>query len=398
MNTLLFDSAESRSSLYPLTFTRPVGALRIGILTIAEKWERYLDTKISFLTDTYLKKKFPPVIAEENLIINSCIIPDKELILKINMLAKGEILVQGKITIAACAASGDLKNSRFNTEVNSGRRIEYKRSFDIIKYPYDMYMLNPGQIGKDIALINSRGHFRTDDEHTIIYNKDQVFSDGQVTVRAGILDATEGPIFLGRNASIQPGAILIGPCAVLENSIISAGAKIRTGSTIGPGCKIGGELHYVIFQGNSNKAHDGFLGSSVIGEWCNFGAATNNSNLKNNYSTVRLWNYSTEDFKETGLLHCGLVMGDHSKSGINTMFTTGTVAGVCSNIFGEGFMPKFIPSFSWGGSKSIATYELGKALETINKVMARRNAQLSIEDRDILQHIFNFTARYRTKI
>ena len=198
--------------------------------------------------------------------------------------------------------------------------------------------------------------------------------------------------------TLHPGTVVRGPAAILDDNVISIGSKIRANTTIGPSCKVGGEVNQVVFQGYSNKLHDGFLGSSVIGEWCNFGAGSNNSNLKNNYSGVKLWDYEAGKFSETGLQYCGLIMGDYSKCGINTMFNTGTVVGICANIYGNGYMPKFIPSFSWGNNEGFVDYQMDKAIETIRTVMDRRGKMFNKKDKLVLQHIFDFTAKYRGRI
>jgi UDP-N-acetylglucosamine diphosphorylase/glucosamine-1-phosphate N-acetyltransferase len=260
-----------------------------------------------------------------------------------------------------------------------------------------LYGSNPVEIISDISLINEvKGSIS--DPHTFCYNPDQIFIGKDTKIKACILDAESGPIYIGDRVILSPGSVIVGPAAILEDSATSIGSKIRSNTTIGPGCKVGGEISQVVFQGYSNKSHDGFLGSSVIGEWCNFGAGSNNSNLKNNYSDVKLWDYESGKFSETGLQYCGLIMGDYSKCGINTMFNTGTVVGICANIFGYGYMPKFIPSFSWGNNDGFVDYKMEKAVETIKTVMQRRDKTFDNKENEILQHIFEFTAKYRGRI
>ncbi len=230
----------------------------------------------------------------------------------------------------------------------------------------------------------------------MVYAPENIFIEEGVYIRAAILNAENGPIYLGKNSIVQEGAIIRGAFAMGEGSHVNMGAKMRGDISLGPYCKVGGEVSNSVVFGYSNKAHDGFLGNSVLGEWCNLGADTNTSNLKNNYDSPKLWNHAYNDFEKTGIQFCGLMMGDHSKAGINTMFNTGTVVDVSTNIFGSGFPSNYIPSFAWGGGEQYEEYELPKALETAERVMARRNVPFTPMDKEILSHIFELSA-YRRK-
>ncbi len=387
MNVILFDDPSVRRNLLPFTYTRPVAALRVGILTIAEKWQHDLNSPISFLTEPYLQEKFFCNRTGDNLFVNGSICPDEELIKAIQELKPNEGLTQHGKMLAYRSATEDA--------VLHGR--EFAPPVLSIDQLWKIFQHNGAEIRKDFVRIAAgRTSEPLADPHTRIYHSEQIFLEKGVQIKAAVLNAEEGPIYLGRNAVVQEGALIKGPFALCEGAHVNMGAKMRGDTTIGPYCKVGGEISISVFMGYSNKAHDGFLGHSVVGEWCNLGADTNTSNLKNNYETVKLWNYAKEGFVNTGLQFCGLMMGDHSKCGINTMFNTGTVVGVSVNIFGDGFPRNFIPSFSWGGAAGFTTYQLNRALETAARVMERRNRQLEESDIRILTHVFNETACYRT--
>jgi UDP-N-acetylglucosamine diphosphorylase/glucosamine-1-phosphate N-acetyltransferase len=379
MNYILFDEPSIRQSLMPLTFTRPVALIRVGILTIAEKWERYLNSKPSFLTDSYLQKKFPLVHGEVNYVINGAVIPTKDLWEEIKKLEKEETLVKGNMIIAF-------------REKASQKYIPYHGKLTIIENLWDIFSENGKEIRSDLELIKKEKKWaKVEDKHTIIYNPENVFVEENVKIRAAILNAEDGPIYIGKGAEIQEGSMIRGPFALCENSIINMGGKMRGDTTIGPYSKVGGEISNCVIFGYSNKAHDGFMGNSVLGEWCNLGADTNTSNLKNNYGTVQIYSYKNKGQINTGKQFCGLFMGDHSKAGINTMFNTGTVVGVGANIFGAGFPDKFIPSFTWGGVQGLETFRLDKAFEVAERAMARRKMPLTEEDKSILDFIFRNT-------
>ena len=388
MNLVLFDDPATRISLLPFTFTRPISKIRIGILTIAEKWERRLNLAGSFLTDPYLQKKFPLKQAADNLFINASWCPTDDGVTAVKNLKTQEVLVKDEIILAWRSEElslPDLKNSIpkiFPTEVT------------LIDKPWKIFQHNSAEIRADFKLITGgRTSAGIQDKHTIIYNEPNIFVEEGVTIRAAVLNAEDGPIYLGKNSSVQEGALIKGPFALCEGSTVNMGGKMRGDTTVGPHSKVGGEVANSVIFGFSNKGHDGFLGNSVLGEWCNLGADTNTSNLKNNYENVKLWSYAKDGFVDTGLQFCGLMMGDHSKCGINTMFNTGTVVGVSANIFGDGFPRNFIPSFSWGGAAGFTVYQLKKAYETAEKVMERRKIKLDDVEKEILAIVFELTVR-----
>lgn len=388
MNLILFDDPIIRLDLLPFTFTRPVSKIRVGILTIDEKWERWLNLQPCFQTQEYLQGKFPFRLDKQNLLINGAICPDQKLVDTIKALPAGYCLVQGGLLIAANTPQEVISES------NS---IEYQDPVSIIDKTWKIFRENANQIKVDFKLITAgRKSANIQDKNTVVYGADNIFVEDGVDIKAAVLNAENGPIYLGKNSVIQEGALVRGPFALCEGGHLNMGAKIRGDVTIGPYSKVGGEVSAVVIFGYSNKAHDGFLGCSVIGEWCNLGADTNTSNLKNNYDDVKLWNHARERFESTGLQFCGLMMGDHSKCSINTMFNTGTVVDVFANIYGEGFPANYIPSFAWGGSQGFSSYKLDKALETAGRVMARRDMNLEDTDRRILESIFRMTAPTRT--
>jgi UDP-N-acetylglucosamine diphosphorylase/glucosamine-1-phosphate N-acetyltransferase len=384
MNLILFDEPGIRANLLPFTFTRPVGGIRIGIVTIREKWEKYLNKTASFLTEEYLQKKFPATAGADNLLINGALCPDDALVNAIQSLKLNQRLVKDTTVLAARSATVEIP-----TQQNS---IEYTESITLIDQLWKIFQHNAAQIKSDFALI-TKGRKSTpiQDKHTVLYGANNIFVEEGADIKAAVLNAEGGPIYIGKNTVVQEGALIKGSFALCEGSVVSMGAKIKGDSTIGPNCKVGGEISNSVLFGYSNKGHDGFLGNSVLGEWCNLGADTNTSNLKNNYDNVKLWSYAKKGFVNTGLQFCGLMMGDHSKCGINTMFNTGTVVGVSANVFGEGYPRNFISSFSWGGAAGFVPHELTKAFETAARVMNRRHIELSEVDKEILKHIFDST-------
>jgi UDP-N-acetylglucosamine diphosphorylase/glucosamine-1-phosphate N-acetyltransferase len=343
MEKLLFLDTNHKN-LLPLTYTRPIADLRIGILTISEKWTYRLNVEAGFLTEPYLQTKFKGEFGSDNLIINGGCLPNDELVEAIRSLNLGEALVKNDKFIAARTSKtqfgvsdlGDFESITFNGE--------YKE----VEYPWHIFSWNGDEIRADFKILTSGRKSQIPDPTNRIAGKENVFIEEGAVVKFATINADRGPVYIGKDAEIMENCVIRGPFAMLPGSVLKMGAKVYGPTTLGPVCKVGGEINNSVFQANSNKAHDGFLGNSVIGEWCNLGADTNNSNLKNNYAEVRIWNYNTENFKKTGLQFCGLIMGDHSKCGINTMFNTGTVVGVSANIFGAGFPRNFIPSFSWG--------------------------------------------------
>ncbi|AKD03239.1 GlmU family protein [Pontibacter korlensis] len=395
MNIILFDEPAIRQDLLPLTFTRAVADMRVGILTIAEKWAHYMGVAVSYLTQPYLQPKYNVHNGASNLYINGAVCPNEELVSAIQGLKEGEALYQNDLLIALNSDTLQFNTVEELVGHSAPQRHQYE-SCTIIRDVWDIFLQNGSQIRSDFnVLAKGRQSQPIGDKHTIVYNEENIFIEEGVKIRAAILNAENGPIYLGKNSQVHEGAVIKGPFALGEESNVNMGGKMRGDVSIGPFCKVGGEVAASVIFGYSNKGHEGYLGNSVLGEWCNIGADTNTSNLKNNYAEVKIWNYAKNGFKNTGQQFCGLIMGDHSKCGINTMFNTGTVVGVSANIFGPGFPRNFIPSFSWGGAAGFETFQMRKVVEVAEKVMARRNLELSQVDRDILNHIFEQTQQYR---
>lgn len=385
MNFILSDFNKHQKFL-PLTFTRALADYRIGILTIKEKWEFYLKQKVSVFTQEYLQAKYSLKIENENIIINAQFIPNQELLGEILKL-KDACLVKDENIIAYSCSD--------NLEDIPKTKIEFKGEVLIINSNTDVFTFNGELIKQDFDIITKGRKSQKLSSTNTVFGKYPVFVEEGCFVECASINTNDGPVYIGKNAKIMEGSHIRGAFAICENSELKMGAKIYGPTTIGPNCKVGGEINNSVFFAHSNKAHDGFLGNSVIGEWCNLGADSNNSNLKNNYAIVKLWDYEKERFVSTGLQFCGLIMGDHSKCGINTMFNTGTVVGVSANIFGAGFPRNFIPSFSWGGHAGLSVYKTETAFEVMTKVMERRNVQLTEIDKQILAHVFDITAKYR---
>lgn len=393
MNIILFDSP-ARVNLLPLTFTRPVADIRIGILTIREKWEKYLDGKSSTFTVDYLSPLFPANVLDENLLINATVCPDTGLLEAIKGLGINEALVNGD-NVLALKADQTIAESFASGNMSGYVKKPYEADFVQVSHLWDIFSKNGVELEKDFKLITSgRKSQPLSSSNTVIGNGDIFLEEGAV-VEGATLNTNSGPIYVGKDAEIMEGSLVRGPLALGEHSALKLGTKIYGPTTIGPHSKVGGEVNNSVIFGYSNKGHDGFLGNSVLGEWVNIGADSNNSNLKNNYDEVRLWNYGAERFEKTGLQFCGLIMGDHSKCGINTMFNTGTVVGVSANVFGSGFPRNFVPSFSWGGASGFTEYKLEKALETAERVMARRSKQLDENGRNMMKTVHDLTKKYR---
>jgi UDP-N-acetylglucosamine diphosphorylase/glucosamine-1-phosphate N-acetyltransferase len=388
MNYILFDGP-NREALLPFTYTRPVADIRIGILTIREKWELSLGATTTTVTEDYLSKKYPMVEMEDNVMINASYLPSDALLNKIKNLSKNQAVYDGD-TIVAFYSSEDQ-----DVDFDLYKTFNFEGSIIKLETTWDIFSKNGAAIAADFELITAGRTSAAIPERTEAFNTEQIFIEEGAHLPFCVLNATNGPIYIGKNSEIMEGSLVRGPFALCEGSVLKMGAKIYGSTTIGPYSKIGGEVNNSVFFGNSNKGHDGYLGNSVIGEWCNLGADTNNSNLKNNYAEVRLWSYETENFVKTGLQFCGLIMGDHSKCGINTMFNTGTVIGVSANIFGSGFPRNFIPSFSWGGASGFSTYLTSKAFDVASVVMSRRGLNFSAQDAAILEQVFEKTSRYR---
>lgn len=394
MNVILFDDPK-RENLLPFTYTRPASELRLGIYTIREKWENWLSLKASNFTEDYLSRKFPLKTADHNLMINGRVLPSIELLHQIKSLKKNEQVVFNGTLVAVWITEKELIT--FKSQQLPGKQsIEAKAPIIEVEYPWHIFQYNGDQIRLDYEWICKRNRsLPIVDKHTRVYCPENVFLEEGASVKAAILNAENGPIYLGKNSTVEEGVIIKGPFALGDHSTINMNARMRGDISVGPHCKVGGEVSNSVFIAFSNKGHDGFLGNSVIGEWCNLGADTNTSNLKNNYANVKLWNFGEERFVDTGLTFCGLMMGDHTKCGINTMFNTGTITGVSANIFGSGFPRTLIPSFAWGGSSGFSTFQLKKAFETAEKMMERRGIVLDDIEKEILTYVFEETAKNR---
>ena len=392
MNYILFDESNVKTNLLPLTFMRPVADIRIGILTIREKWEKMLKTKTSTLTDGYLSRKFPIVKEKENILINGSVCPTEEIVAAIKKLKPNQTLVYGETIIALSVSEEEVENLG-DASAEGIDEVAVNNPPVRINNPWDIFVRNDTAIRDDYKLLTKGRKSQPLSETNQVLGAENVFVEKGARVECVILNATNGPIDIGKDAEVMEGTVIRGPFAVCEGAQVKMSAKIYGPTTIGPRCRVGGEVNNSVFFGYSNKAHDGFLGHSVIAEWCNLGADTNTSNLKNTYDEVRLWSYSKRTFINTNLQFCGLIMGDHSKCGINTMFNTGTVVGVNVNIFGPGFQRNFIPSFTWGGTSGHMDYDLKKAIEVAEIVYKRRNLNMDEVDKELLTSVYNLTLK-----
>lgn len=385
----LFDDSAA-ISLRPLTFTRPVADLRVGIMTIAEKWEKYSLTVPGYCTAQYLSIKYA-AHKDADTFINGSICPDEQLFDAIHSLKAGEVLSQGSVVLAYKLNAGE---SLSLDQVAQLRDVRYNSPVSRIFFPEDIFKINDAQLRADFKMItNGRVSTQLSTTNTIL--GDDIFIEEGAEAECSTFNTLGGPIYLGKNSQVWEGTNIRGSFALGESSQVKMGSKIYGQTTVGPFSRVGGEINNAVIWGYSSKGHEGYLGNSVMGQWCNIGADSNNSNLKNNYDEVKLWDYETESFRKTGLQFCGLIMGDHAKCGINTMFNTGTVAGVSANIFGAGYPRNFIPDFSWGGPQGFDVYNLNKMFETTKKVFERRNMELNQIEKDILAAIFELTVIYR---
>ena len=388
MNYILFDGPH-RNALLPFTFTRPVADIRVGILTIREKWEKQLGSTTTSVTEDYLSEKWPMVEMENNIMINASFLPNEILVEMIKNLEHKQAIFQEEEVVAFFAKEGE------EVDFDSFEVIEFSNDCIKIENTWDIFQKNDVAIREDFELLTEDRFSQSIPKSVNVIAPENIFIEEGAKLEFVTLNASTGPIYIGKNAEIMEGSVIRGPFALCESGRVKLATKVYGATTVGPHSVIGGEVNNSVLFGYSNKGHDGFLGNAVLGEWCNIGADSNNSNLKNNYEEVKLWSYETENFAKTGLQFCGLMMGDHSKCGINTMFNTGTVVGVSANIFGAGFPRNFVPSFSWGGASGFTTYLTKKAFETAKIVMARRNVEFSEEDTKILEHVFEETKKYR---
>lgn len=381
---LVFSDAQFWEDFLPLTFTRPVAEMRCGILTFSERWQKLLETsEISYLTEDFLQEKFPKPEKKESLFIVPNFLPNENVLNQIKDLKLGEALVFENELLAAKV---DMDNFSLN---QIEKMTDIHEELLLFKQPTDLFSFNEKAIDFDFELLTKgRASQELSATNGFLGNAEDLFIEEGATIEFSTLNTKTGKIYIGKNAEVMEGCNLRGPIALCEDSKFNLGAKIYGATTIGPHCKVGGEVNNIVIFGYSNKGHDGFVGNSVIGEWCNLGADTNSSNLKNNYASVKLWNYRTKRFVDTGLQFAGLVMGDHSKTAINTQFNTGTVVGVAANIFKFGFPPNLIENFSWGGMKGDEKFKLEKAYEVAEKAMARRKVAFTEVDRNILKYVY----------
>ncbi|MBJ7881808.1 GlmU family protein [Gelidibacter salicanalis] len=389
MNYILFDGP-FRDNLLPLTYTRPVADIRIGILTIREKWEMHLGTATTTITEDYLSEKFPMVEMETNVLINASYLPTHDLVELISKLEENQAIFKEEDVIAFYT-----KDAQDDIDFDAYEAIEFEGDAIKVENTWDIFSKNGEAIQQDFNLITEGRTSQPISSTNNVLGAENVFLEEGAILEFATLNASKGPIYIGKDSEIMEGALIRGPFVLCDHSTVKMGTRVYGPTTVGPYCKIGGEVASSVFFAYSNKGHDGYIGNSVIGEWCNIGADTNSSNLKNNYAEVRLWNYTTESFTRTGLQFCGLVMGDHSKCGINTMFNTGTVIGVSANIFGSGYPRNFIPSFSWGGAAGFTTYLTKKAFEVTEVVMSRRQLEFTDIDKAILNHVFELSKKFR---
>lgn len=388
MNYILFDD-NSRNTLLPLTFMRSVADIRIGILTIREKWEYYLKAKTSTLTEGYLSEKFPIIRGKENILINGSVSPSTELAEKVIRLKPKEVLVGDDYIIAM-----RLSDKEFDMldEIDATKEINTDINHFKLNYPWEIFQFNGEAIIMDFIRLTKDRTSEPISPTNNVLGHENIFIEKGAKVEFATLNATGGPIYIGKNAEIMENSVIRGPFAMCESAIVKIGAKIYGPTTIGPWSKVAGEISNSVIFGYSNKAHDGFLGNSVIAEWCNLGSDTNTSNLKNTYENVRIWSYPQKSFIDTGLTFCGLIMGDHSKCGINTMFNTGSVVGINSNVFGSGYQRNFISSFKWGGPSGFSRYDLEKAIKVARIVYDRRGLDFDNINENLFRSVFDMTA------
>lgn len=389
MNYILFDGP-SRNALLPFTFTRPVADILIGIMTIRQKWEMHLGSTTTTLTEEYLSEKYPMVELEENVMINASFLPNAILVEMVSNLEPNQAIFRGDEVIAFYTTE-----EQEAVDFDSYEIIEYTDDCLTVQNTWDIFSKNDAAIREDFEILTEDRRSQPVPKSVNVIAPENIFIEEGAKLEFVTLNASTGPIYIGKDSEIMEGSVIRGPFALCENAQVKMASKIYGATTVGPFSRIGGEVNNSVLFGYSNKGHDGFLGNSVLGEWCNIGADSNNSNLKNNYEEVKLWSYETEGFAKTGLQFCGLMMGDHSKCGINTMFNTGTVVGVSANIFGSGFPRNFVPSFSWGGASGFTTYITKKAFETARLVMSRRNVEFDEREAAILEHVFEETKKWR---
>jgi UDP-N-acetylglucosamine diphosphorylase/glucosamine-1-phosphate N-acetyltransferase len=369
-------------NLYPLTLTRPAAELRCGILTLAGKWCHHLHaSQHGYETREYLQGKFPP-LSDNNLRLCGNLLPTAQLVEAIHSMAEGDQLCKNGLLLAEKPGL-------------QSKQKEYEGDIQLIQRPYDIFLKLQQEIAADMELLCTGRDSHILSQTNTVIGGHRVFIEPGAKAECVVLNASAGPIYIGKNAEIMEGSVIRGPFAMGEGSVVKLSTKVYGATALGPYCVIGGEVNNISMQGYSNKGHDGFIGNAVLGEWCNIGADSNCSNLKNNYEDVKVWNYASGRFDKSGHQFCGLIMGDHSKCGINTMFNTGTVVGVSANIFGAGFPRQFVPDFAWGGSSGFVTYKLDAAAKTAGLVMPRRKKEFDAIEMGILNAVFELTEVWR---
>lgn len=389
MNYILFDGP-ARNALLPFTYTRPVADILIGIVSIRQKWEMHLGSTTTTLTEEYLSDKYPMVELEQNVMINASFLPTTELVDLIADLSDKQAIFKGEEVVAFFS-----NEEQEEVDFDDYEIIEYTGDCITVMNTWDIFSKNDAAIRQDFEYITEDRQSQPIPKSVNVIAPENIFIEEGAKLEFVTLNASTGPIYIGKNAEIMEGSVIRGPFSLGDGAVVKLASKIYGPTTVGANSRVGGEVNNSVLFNNSNKGHDGFLGNSVLGEWCNIGADSNNSNLKNNYEEVKLWSYETEGFAKTGLQFCGLMMGDHSKCGINTMFNTGTVVGVSANIFGSGFPRNFVPSFSWGGASGFTTYITKKAFQTAKIVMSRRNMEFDEQEAAILEHVFETTKKWR---
>jgi UDP-N-acetylglucosamine diphosphorylase/glucosamine-1-phosphate N-acetyltransferase len=394
MHAILFDGS-ARNQFLPFTHTRPIADIRCGIFTMRQRWEHFLGSVTGTATAAYLQKVFPQNNKPQQVYINGSLFADAALTTAIQQLNEGEALVKDTVVLAIKTEKILESDDAFEA-IAAYKIVAFEAPIQQLKKVWDIFSENGRALQCDFALVTKGRQSQPLPAYVTALNPSNIFIEPGAKVYPGIINAEAGPVYIGKDAEVMEGCIIRGPFAMCEHSVLKMAAKIYSNTTIGPGCKVGGEVSNVVFFANSNKGHDGFLGNAVIGEWCNLGADTNCSNLKNNYDIVKIWDESQMKSVNTGLQFCGLLMGDHSKCGINTMFNTGTVVGVSCNIYGAGFPKVFVPSFSWGDNIKMVVYTIQKAIETANRMMERRHQSLSDAEKEVLHYLFEQTAKQRT--
>lgn len=391
-NIIIFDDNDIRRQLLPLTYTRPIAKIRVGITTIAEKWQSMLgEGRYSWLTASYLQEKYPLVAESSNLMIAGHVLPSKALAEQALALAEGEAIVDGETVIAFNGKPSDFDNHNFSRTFAPAQKVVS------INKLYDIFEANSDAISDDFSRITlNRTSQPIPHSATVIGDASQIFIEEGACVEGAFLNTKKGPIYIGKDVEIMECACVRGPFAACHDAKVKIGAKIYEGTTLGPHCKVGGEVENSVFLGYSNKAHDGFIGDAVVGEWCNIGGGTTASNLKNDYGEIKLWNYASQRFERTGRQFVGLIMGDHCKTGVNCMINTATVLGVGVNIHGSGFPRNFVPSFMEGSSNAgFKDVSLKAFFNIAERVMARRGITLTEADKKMYESIYSIAKRYK---